>query len=381
MRGIIGLILAGLGACLILVAVLLPTWIVGQVVKFPLHEYETATLDASNASYFSTTSLSEKTGVNLEATYTIKGDASAGNSSTAVWEEYSYVYDLTNHQPVQQMLRTFAFNRRTGQLVNCCGASLNGDTTVRQTGMVGYVFPFGTQKQTYQVFNTSLKKTVPFVYSGTTSVDGVQAYEFVENVPPTQIGSQTLPGSFVKSTAASVTLGEYDQEHVIYYVDPETGALIDVNEQQSTTLRASASAAPALVGFDADLIATPASVTQIVALDSSGRNELTLIETTLPIVLGIVGGVALLAGILLGRKRHEDMAELDDVSREVAPDSGQAAVSEQDGVSGEPAVSGSGHHAAERAGIVPGLGDETAELAADRRDGEGPDGHGSPSAG
>src|SRR5580692_1705971 len=316
MRGVIGLVLAGLGAFLILGAILLPTWLVGQVVKFPLNEYETATLAASNASYFSAASLSEKTGVSMEATYTIKGNARAGNSSTAVWNEYSYVYDLTNHQAVQEMTRTFAFDRRTGQLVNCCGASVNGVTTVRQTGLVGYVFPIGTQKQTYQVFDTTLKKTMPFVYSGTTSVRGIQAYEFVENVAPTEGSSLTVPGSFVGSSAASVTLGEYDQEHVIYYVDPETGALIDVNEQQSTTLRTSASAAPALVGFDADLIATPASVTQIVALDSSGRNELTLIETTLPIVFGIVGGVALLAGILLRRKPHEDLSGLDDVSRE-----------------------------------------------------------------
>jgi hypothetical protein len=275
MRGIIGLILAGLGAFLILVAVLLPTWVTGQILKFPLNEYETATLDASNASYFSASSLSEKTGVSMEATYTIKGDGSAGNSSTAVWHEYSYVYDLTNHQPVQQMTRTFAFDRRTGQLVNCCGASLNGDTSARQTGLVGYVFPLGTQKQTYQVYDTTLKKTMPFVYSGTTTVHGIAAYEFVENVAPTQTSSLTVPGSFVGSTAASVTLGEFDAEHLIYYVDPETGGLIDVNEQQSTTLRTSASAAPALVLFDADLIATPASVTQIVALDSSGRNQLT----------------------------------------------------------------------------------------------------------
>ena len=363
MRRIIGLILAGLGACLILVAVLLPTWVVSQVVKFPLNEYETATLDASNASYFSTTSLTEKTGVSLEATYTIKGNASAGNSSTAVWDEYSYVYDLTNHQAVQQMSRTFAFNRRTGQLVDCCGASVNGDTSVRQTGLVGYVFPIGTQKQTYQVFDTTLKKTMPFVYSGTSTVDGIQTYEFVENVPPTQIGTQTLPGSLVHLKAASVTLGEYDAEHLIYYVDPETGALVDVNEQQSTTLRTSATAAPALVGFDADLIATPASVTQIVALDSSGRNELTLVETTLPIVFGIVGGVALLAGIVLGRKPHEDMAELDDLSREVAPDSGPAVVPH------------SGRHAADHAGIVPGWDDQSAELAADPPEGEGPDSH------
>ena len=74
MRRNIGLVLSGLGAFLIVLAVVLPTWIVGQVVKFPLNEYQTATLAASNASYFSATSLTEKTGVNLQATYTIKGD-------------------------------------------------------------------------------------------------------------------------------------------------------------------------------------------------------------------------------------------------------------------------------------------------------------------
>jgi Porin PorA len=324
MRGIIGLILAGLGAFLILVAVLLPTWVVGQVLKFPLGESETATLDASNASYFSVASLHEKTGVTLQATYTITGDASAGNSSTAVWNETSDVYDLTNHEQVQQMTRRFAFNRRTGQLVDCCGASVNGDKSVRQTGLVGYVFPMGTQKQTYQVFDTTLKKTVPFVYAGTTTVEGIGVYEFVENVTPTKIASVTLPGSYVHSSAASVTIGEFDAEHVTYYVDPETGALVDVNELQSTTLRTSASAAPALVGLDADLSATPASVSQIVGLDRNGRSELTLIKTTLPIVLGIAGGVALLAGIFLSRRPREHTAELDDVSREVTgTDSGR----------------------------------------------------------
>jgi hypothetical protein len=354
MRGVIGLVLAGLGAFLILVAILLPTWLSGQVVKFPLNEYETATLAASNASYFSAASLSEKTGVSMEATYTIKGDASKGSSSTAVWNEYSYVYDLTNHQPVQEMTRTFAFDRRTGQLVDCCGASVNGDTSVRQTGLVGYVFPIGTQKQTYQVFDTTLKKTMPFVYSGTTTVRGIQAYEFVENVTPVQVASLTVPGSFVGTTAASVTLPEFDQEHLIYYVDPETGALIDVNEQQSTTLRTSA-----VVLFDADLIATPASVTEIVGLDSSGRSELTLLETTLPLVFGIVGGVALIAGIFLGRKPRGDMAELVDTTHEAGPSA--------------TAESGRGHHSAELAGIVPGLDGESPERAAEAPEGEGPD--------
>jgi hypothetical protein len=142
-------------------------------------------------------------------------------------------------------------------------------------------------------------------------------------------------------------------------VDPETGALIDVKEQQSTTLRTSAAAAPSLVLFDADLIATPASVDQIVALDSSGRSELTLLETTLPLVLGIVGGVALLAGIFLSRRPRGDVAVPDDVAPEAAlADSRQAGGSER------------GRGSAELAGVVPGLDDEAAEAP----EGDGPDG-------
>jgi len=367
MRGVIGVILAGLGAFLILVAILLPTWVTGQVVKFPLNEYETATLEASNASYFSASSLSEKTGVTIEATYTIKGDASKGNSSTAVWNEYDYVYDLTNHKAIQQTTRTFAFDRRTAQLVNCCGASVNGDTSVRQTGVVGDVFPIGTQKQTYEVFDTTLKRQMPFVYSGTTTVAGVQTYEFVENVAPVQVATVPVPGSFVGSSAALVSAPEFDQLHLIYYVDPETGALIDVNEHQTTTLHNPATGATALVLFDADLIATPASLHQIVGLDSSGRNELDLLETILPLALGIFGGVALVAGIFLGRKPHHEQDRLASVAPETveAPEMVEA-VAEPD----------RGHQTAELAGVMPGLDDGTQELAAETTEGESPDGAG-----
>jgi len=133
MRGVTGLVLAGLGAFLILVAVLLPTWLSGQVIKFPLNEYETATLAASNASYFSPASLSEKTGVSMEATYTIKGDASKGNSSTAVWKrvqlrlrpdqppagpgDVTHVRVRPAHWPARQLLRREPQRRHVGPAV------------------------------------------------------------------------------------------------------------------------------------------------------------------------------------------------------------------------------------------------------------------------
>jgi len=382
MRRVIGLILTGAGTFLIVCAVLLPTWVSSQVIKFPLNEYETATLAASNASYFSPTALTEKTGVNLQATYTIKGDGAAGNSSTAVWNEYSYVYDLTNHQAVQQATRRFAFDRRTAVLVNCCGANINGDSSIEQRGYLGYVFPIGTQKQTYDVFDTTLNQPEPFVYSGTTDVHGIQAYEFVENIAPVQVGTQTIPGSLVGTSASSVTLPEYYQMHLIYYVDPATGALIDVNEHQTMSLRDPATGAQALLLFDADLIATPATVSNVVALDSSGRNKLNLVETILPLVLGIVGGVALITGIILARKPRQRLEdELDVMSRHLATSAERPASSEH--------AAAPGHHAeatAELAGIVPGLDgpgpeERGPEVTAQPPEAEGPEASGGPPAG
>jgi hypothetical protein len=309
MRRTIGLSLAGLGTFLIVFAIVLPTYMVSQIIKFPLNEYETATLDATGASYLSVgpTGATERSPVNLQATYTIKGDGAAGTSSMAVWKEFSYVYDLTDHQGVQVQTRTFAFDRKTGELLPYSGDSLN-NKPLAQTGGLGYVFPFGTKKQTYEFFDTTLDKPMPMVYSGTATVDGIQTYLFVENVPPTQVGTQTVPGSMIGESAASVTAPEEYSLHLTYYIDPVTGAPIDVNEHEVQALYNPSTNQQALTLFNADLIASPASVRQIVGLDKSGRNELTLVKTILPIVFGALGAVCLITGIwLVARRPHEDV--------------------------------------------------------------------------
>jgi len=314
---------------LIVMAVVLPTYIVGQVVKFPLSEYETATLTGTGMSYFSATKVATVTGVDVRATYTIKGDPAAGSSSTAVWNEFSYVYDTTNKQPVQMMTRRFAFDRKSAELINCCGANVNGNSHIRQSGVVGYVFPMNTQPKTYQVFDTTLNKPVPFTYAGTATVGGIKTYKFVENVPPTKIGFSPL----------SSTQPEYYQIRLTYWVDPDTGALLNVNEDQKVFLRDPATGAQTTVLFGGDLQATPASVAQIVKLDSDGRNKLSLLSTILPIVIGIIGAAALIAGILLARKTREEIAVGNTTPESAADAAGTPAAPpapwERDGASAE----------------------------------------------
>lgn len=309
MRRVIGLVLAGLGTCLIVGAILLPTYVAGQTVKFPLNEYETATLTGSNVQYFNAKLLTEETGVNIVASYTIKGVPSEGSGSTAVWDEFSYSKDVTNDYVQSIAVQRSAFNRTTGQLVDCCGANLNGNTAIRQSGIVGWVFPMGTQKQTYMVFDTTLDKPEPYVYSGTANTDGIQTYDFVENIAPTQYTTLSVPGYFVGSSAKTVSAPEYYQIHESYWVDPVTGALLNVNESEELTLRNPTTGAVGLVLYNGTLKMTPASLTAIVTLDKNGRNELTLIELIVPLVIGIVGAILVVVGFLIGRRRADAAAE------------------------------------------------------------------------
>jgi Porin PorA len=334
-----GLVLAGLGTCLIVFALLQAFWVTGQVIKFPLNQYATVTLADPDASYFSAAKLTEMSGVNLEATYTIKGDAAAGSSSTAVWKQFIYVYDQSNKQAVQTITRTFAFDRRTAQLVNCCGANVNGDSSIQQSGYVGYVLPIGTKRQAYNVFDTNLNKPVPFTYAGIGDVDGTQAYKFTENVAPIQNGTQTVPGSLVNQSAASVTLPQFYEVHTTYWIDPVTGALLNVTQNEKLTLR-NTDGSTALSLLNANLVANQASIDGLVAIDNNQLSKASLVGTLLPLVVGIVGLLLLIIGLVVGR-RPERVAEA--ASSRHEPELAEA----------EPA-------AATRS-LVPGLDDEPRE--------------------
>ena len=303
MRRVIGLILAGLGAFLIVVALLLPTYIAGQAVKFPINTYVVTTLLGQNVSYFSPSMVRSVSGATMRITDTVKGDGDASTSSTAVWDEFTYLYDVTNAKVFQYSTRRAAFDRRTSQLVDCCGANIGGDTSIHQTGLSGYAWPIGAKPQTYHVFDTTLNRPMPYVYAGMSAIHGIGVYRFVEHVSHARAGSQTVPGSLVGSPSRpSVTLPEYYTATNTDYVDPQTGAILDVIETQKLTLEDSTGAQRLLL-FNGTVAMTPQSVQAAVNLDQSGRNKLLLLKVVVPIAAGLAGVAALIGGIVLARRR------------------------------------------------------------------------------
>jgi len=310
MRRIIGLALAGLGAFLLVAALLSRTYLAGQLVKFPLNTYVKTTLVGKDVSYFSPSLVRPVTGATMKVTDTVKGDGAAGSSSTAVWDEFTYLYDTTNRVEFQYSTRRAAFDRRTGVLVDCCGANIGGNSAIRQTGLSGYVWPFSTQKQTYGVFDTTLLKPMPFRYAGTGTIRGIGVYRFVEQVPPTQTGTQNVPGSLVGSTQQTVTLPQLYAATNTYWVDPRTGGVLDTTQKQKVYLH-DASGGKDLLLFNGTLAMTPGSVSTAVGLDATGRIELDWFEIYGPLIAALAGLVALVAGIVLVRRRGDQPEEAD----------------------------------------------------------------------
>src|SRR5260370_14960906 len=101
MRRVLGTTLTGLGAFFLVLALLLRFVLPGQVVKWPLNEYQKTTLTGHGVSYFSQKDLKEENGVTAEATSTVEGDVAAGTSSMAVWNEFTAVEGVTNRDPIQ----------------------------------------------------------------------------------------------------------------------------------------------------------------------------------------------------------------------------------------------------------------------------------------
>jgi hypothetical protein len=306
-----------LGAFLIVVAVLTRVFVADQVIKFPINTYVVTTLLGSNVSYFSPSLVRPVTGATMRVTDTVKGDAAASTSSTAVWDEFTYLYDVTNAKVFNYSSRRAAFDRRTSQLVMCCGANIGGNSKIQQTGLSGYVWPFNTQKITYQVFDTTLLKPMPYTYEGTGTIHGITVYRFVEQVPPTQAGTLAVPGPLVGSSQPSVSLPQYYTATNTDWVDPVTGAILTVTETQQLVVR-DATGAHTLLLFDGSLAMTPQSIQQAVNLDTDGRNKLNLLKVVVPLVAGVLGIAALVTGILLARRRGDQPEEADSEQNEPA---------------------------------------------------------------
>jgi hypothetical protein len=308
MRRIFGVTLTGLGAFLLVVAAMCRFYLPGQVVKFPLNEYSVSAMTGQNVSYFSQKTGNVVNGATVRAISTVQGDVTAGSSSTAIWNDVTGTFDVTSSPsvPISYSTERLAFDRRTGVLVNCCGAEI-GTKRPHFSGQ-GFVWPIGTQQRTYSVFDITLQKPEPFKFIGTTTVSGLAVDIFVENILNQKVGSVTLPSSLVGLAGPpTVTVPQYLNAENTYYVEPGTGSPIKVVESRIDTLQDPSTGSTVLTLFKGTLTTTPKSIAAAANTASSSDTKITLVQVTLPLIGLLVGLVLIIAGflLLLGERREE----------------------------------------------------------------------------
>ena len=249
---------------------------------------------APGATYFNESALTTEHHATLTYNEIIRGDAAASTATIAVWDEFTVLEDLKRNVQLIATFQRTGFNRRTGELTNCCGASVNDDTQVRQDGIGVAFWPIGTQQTTYQVYDTNTERAWPAAYSGTDIVQGLLTYRFTQRIPVTVVAQMPdVPTSLLglPGPSRNVVADRTFQASNTFWVDPRTGVPIEAEEQILSVVHGPGGQG-SLLAAQADLTMSPASQRALAAVARQNAANIATLRQTGPLgglVLGALG--------------------------------------------------------------------------------------------
>jgi len=291
-------------AFLMVFGLLLRFYVAPRLIAAPPGFNIVISLVAPRASYFDESTLTTRRDAKLTYSETIRGDAGASTGTIAVWDQFTVLEDLRRNVQLIATFQRSAFNRRTGELTNCCGASVNDDTQVRQEGLGVVFWPIGTQRTTYQVYDTNTERAWPAAYSGTARVQGLLTYRFTQRIPDTMVAQ--LPGVptpllGLRGPSRNVVAGRSFQASNTFWVDPRTGVPVNVEEQIRSVLHGPGGQGSLTVAT-ADLTMTPASQKALAAVARQNAASITTVRKAGPLGGILLGFLLILAGTVPFRR-------------------------------------------------------------------------------
>jgi Porin PorA len=250
----------------------------------------------------SRTSLVVRTGQQLTATRTVHGDAPAGNSDTAVWDVFLQV-TAGEDKLLSATTDRVAFDRRTQQAVHCCGENVNGDKLAHHQG-IEYKFPFGAKKQTYNYFDTTLRRATLMEFQGEEKVAGIDVYRYVQRIDPTKIAELDVPGRLFSRAEPAVPSDRIYSNTRTVWVEPASGVIVKGQEEQYSTVRAQQGSGEMVV-TDATLVFTDETVDEQADKASEVRTSIAVLTVVGPLASALLGVVLLVIGAVLLRRPEE----------------------------------------------------------------------------
>ena len=305
MRGRLGPILIGIGGFLLVAALLCRVWGYPKVAVAPIDQDSVTTLGATGATVFDTGTLQERT-TDLTISAKTVGDIDASDEAgddIRVWVSSSSTKD-SEGTVLSRSIDRAAFDAYTGEAVNCCDEYTESDegeqTPVEHQGLV-FKFPFQTEKKTYDFWDGTLGEAVPIEYVGEDEVDGIATYKFEQTIEPTVTESLEVPASVLGEPGDENLEAErtYSNQRTMW-VEPITGAVLDREEQQLSTLRYDGTDRVTLT--EAEVSYTDESVKETADTVRSKAVLLKVLNPIVPIGGSIAGALLIILGIFLARR-------------------------------------------------------------------------------
>jgi hypothetical protein len=323
----LGLVALVLGAFLVLLAGLSRFYMYDRLAVVPDNNETTSisqTMPGQDAEYLNVGAEggpAVETGP-LKSTRIVQGNVELSEKASdelgrdvAVWDTFTCTdapdFDCgSGETPLSSTKDRVAFDAHTGETVDWDGATTESGGTESRGAFEGlyFKFPFGTQKTDYAFWDGTLKKATPAVYQGETTVDGLKVYEFEQVIEPTKTGTIDVPGSLVDEDAGTVTADRVYANTRSFLVEPVTGVIVKGGESQDSFLEVDGERR--LTTTKATLAYTDANVQSTVDEYEGKAKLLAVVDTTFPIVGGIVGLVLLVLGVVgLARGRKGKPAD------------------------------------------------------------------------
>jgi hypothetical protein len=311
MRRLLGPILVGIGAFLVVTGALAKFYAYPALAVAPTDQNSVTDLSATDATIFDLTTLQQVT-TDMTVANKTTGDVDASEEAgddTVVWTSTtSYRDEIGNIR--SRSAERYAFDAHTGEAVNCCDAfeeNTDGQREpVKRSGQISK-YPFGTEKKDYKFWDATLGQAVTTEYLKEGERDGLKVYEFRYEVPTTTVGTREVPPSYagLEGTEALEMDIQYSTT-TTHWVEPVTGVVID---RVSDTCNTLAYEGEALITTSCgEFSYTDDQVAENVDEYKSKASSLQMVQTTVPLVGLILGLLLIVGGVLLARRNRNEPA-------------------------------------------------------------------------
>ena len=306
MRRTVAVVLIALGVFCLAMAPLMRTWVASSLMKTPL-DYYSELVNTGQADYFNIEDVEQVEDAEVEAHTTVRADVASSSDETAVWDQFTWIKDGETDFGISSTSRRAGHDRVTGEGVDCCDPMVD-DVSVTQDGQL-WKFPFFTEQRDYEFYETTVQETLPIEFDGVETIDGVEAYRFVQTVEPTVIDEQTVPRDVAGLGGDGDVTGDVEYSVTrTYWIEPTSGAPINLSEDQKRVVVVDGE--EVLTMLEGELSYDDATIDSAIENTEQARQFLPLLHTTLPIGSLIVGvGFIGVAVVLLVTGRRGERQE------------------------------------------------------------------------